>query len=188
MVWYTAGATDDLFPADDQAAIEHWLDTGHKTFVIFSENLLVDIGAGGTWTAPTANAFLSSYVGAAGWAADGDADVAGVGPVSLEGRLYTVDGAPGSQLDRMHFEIFANTPLESTADLINPGPNSTVLATTAADPADTGSNSPIPVIVAHAVGTSTVIYVGLPIENIDGAPNNTSSQLVHGVLQFAGLL
>jgi len=188
VVWYTAGATADLFSAEQQAAIELWLDAGHKTFVVFSENLLSDLGPGGTWSTATDNAFLTTYLGAIGWAAGGDAEVAGTGPVSLEGRLYTVDGAPRSPLAGMRFEIFANTPLESTAGLINPGPHSTVLATVDADPADTGTNSAVPIIVAHVVGTSALIYVGLPVENIDGAPKNTSDQLVRGVLQFAGLL
>jgi len=188
VVWYTAGAAANLFSRGDQSAIEHWLDAGHRTFIVFSENLLSDLGSGGTWSAATDNAFLTTYLGAVGWAAGGDADVAGTGPLSLEGRLYTVDGVPGSPLAGMHFEIFANTPLESTAALINPGPHSTVLATVDADPADTGTNSAVPIIVAHVVGTSAVIYVGLPVENIDGAPKNTSDQLVRGVLQFAGLL
>ena len=187
VVWYTAGATADLFSAEQQAAIERWLDAGHKTLIVFSENLLSDLGSGGTWSAPSDNAFLTTYLGAVGWAAGGDAEVAGMGSLSLEGRLYTVDGGSGSPLAGMHFEVFANTPLESTADLINPGPNSTVLATVDADPADTGTNSAVPIIVAHSIGTSTIVYVGLPVENIDGAPKNTSDQLVRGVLQFADL-
>ena len=173
---------------DEQAAVEQWLDLGGKTLLVFSENLLSDLGAAGTWTGPTDNRFLTSYVGAAGWAAGGDVEVPGQGAVSLEGRVYTVDGALGAPLAGMHFEVFSNTPIESTAALVNPGPDATVLATTDADPAHTGSNGPIPIVLGHAVGTSRVIYVGLPVENIDGPPRNTTTDLVHGVLQFAGLL
>lgn len=188
VLWYTADATTDLFSADQQAAVEQWLDLGQKTLLIFSENLLSDLGSGGTWTAPTDNALLSRYLGAPGWAADGLVDVAGTGAVSLKGRIYTVDGATGAPLAGMHFEVFSNTPLDSTADLVNPGPDTTVLATTDADPADTGINSATPIIVGHAVGTSMVIYVGMPVENVDGAPLNSITDLVNGVLQFAGLL
>jgi len=187
LLWYTADATAQLFSSSEETAVERWLGLGHKTLLMFSENLLSDIGSGGTWTAPGDSTFLTEYLGAAGWAADADVDVAGSGAVSLSGRLYTVDGAPGTPLAGMHFEVYRNTPLESTADLVNPGADSVVLATVDADPAGTGSNAPTPIIVAHLVGTSTVVYIGLPVENIDGAPGNTSDQLVHGLLQFAGL-
>lgn len=187
LVWYTADGTSDLFSSAEQAEVERWLDLGHKTLVIFSENLLSDIGPGGAWTAPTDDTFLTTYLGAAGWAADGDADVAGTGAVSLKNRLYTVNGAAGTPLAGMHFEVFYDTPLESTADLVNPGAGTVVLATVDADPADKGTNAATPIVVAHTVGTSTVIYAGMPIENIDGAPENTNAELVHGILQFAGL-
>lgn len=188
VVWYTADATTQLFSPDEQSAVEQWLDLGGKTLLFFSENLLADIGAGGDWMTPNDDAFLGSYLGAAGWAADGDTDVAGAGPLSLKGRIYTVDGAAGTPLAGMHFEVFGNTPLESTADLVNPGAGTVVLATTDADPAGSGSNSATPVIVRRSVGTSTIIYAGMPVENIDGAPGNTSTELVHGILQSAGLL
>jgi len=187
VVWYTADATAQLLSAEQQGALAQWLDTGQKTLLIFSENLLADIGAGGAWTAPNDDAFLTTYLGAAGWAADGDADVTGTGALSLKGRTYLVDGAAGTPLAGMQFEIFGNTPLESTADLVNPGPGTTVLATTDADPAGTGSNSATPIIVRRSVGTSTIIYAGLPIENVDGAPRNTSSELVRAILQSAAL-
>jgi hypothetical protein len=188
VVWYTADATTQLFSGDEQGTVEQWLDLGHRTLLIFSENLLAELGAGGEWMTPNDNVFLSAYLGAAGWAADGDADVAGTGALSLRGRTYPVEGAAGTPLGGMHFEIFGNTPLDSTADLVNPGPGTTVLATTEADPGHIGSNSATPVVVSRLVGTSTVIYVGMPIENIDGAPGNSSAELVHGILQFAGLL
>ncbi|HEY4187063.1 MAG TPA: hypothetical protein VGP07_18450 [Polyangia bacterium] len=188
LLWYTADGTSELFSSTEQAEVERWLDLGHKTLIIFSENLLSDIGAGGAWTAPTDDTFLTAYLGAAGWAADGDADVAGAGAVSLKNRLYTVDGASGTPLAGMHFEVFDDTPIESTADLVNPGAATVVLATVDADPADEGSNAATPIVVAHTVGTSTVIYVGMPVENVDGAPGNTSAELVHGILQFAGLV
>jgi hypothetical protein len=188
VLWYTADATSQLFSADQQGTVEQWLDLGHKTLLIFSENLLAELGAGGGWMTPNDNAFLSAYLGAAGWAANGDADVAGTGAVSLRGQTYAVEGAAGTPLAGMHFEIFGNTPLDSTADLVNPGPGTTVLATTQADPSHTGSNSAIPIAVSRSVGTSTIIYVGMPVENIDGAPGGTSAELVHGILQFAGLL
>jgi hypothetical protein len=187
LLWYTADTTLDLFSSVEQADVERWLDLGQRTLVIFSENLLSDIGAGGTWTTPTDNTFLTSYLGAAGWAADGDVDVVGTGAVSLNNRLYTVDGAATTPLAGMHFEVFDDTPLESTADLVNPGPGTVVLATVDADPAGKGANAATPIAVAHTVGTSTVIYVGMPIENIDGAPENTNAELVHGILRFAGL-
>ena len=187
LLWYTADCTADLFSPSEETAVERWLDLGNKTLLMFSENLLSDIGSGGTWTAPTDSTFLTTYLGAAGWSADADVDVAGTGAVSLSGRVYTVDGAAGTPLAGMHFEVYENTPIESTADLVNPGADTAVLATVDADPAGKGSNSPTPVIVAHFVGTSVVIYIGLPVENIDGAPGNTSAELVHGLLQFASL-
>jgi len=188
VVWYTADATTQLFSGDEQSTVEQWLDLGHKTFLIFSQNLLAELGAGGEWMVPNDNRFLSGYLGATGWAADADADVAGMGALPLRGQTYTVEGAAGTPLAGMHFEIFGNTPLESTADLVNPGSGTTVLATTQADPSHTGSNSAIPIVVSRSLGTSTIIYVGMPVENIDGAPGGTSAELVHGILQFAGLL
>ena len=187
VLWYTADATSRLLSDDAQSTLARWLDGGGKTLLIFSENLLADVGAGGQWTAPNGNQFLRAYLGAAGWAADGEQDVGATGPLSLRGRSYTVDGVAGTPLADMHFEVFGNTPLESTADLVNPGPGTVILATTDADPAGTGTNGATPVIVSHAVGTSTVVYAGLPVENIDGAPLNTGGDLIRGILQYTAL-
>ncbi len=36
-------------------------------------------------------------------------------------------------------------------------------------------------------GTSTIVFVGIPAENIHGSPTNTSQQFFHAVLVYAGL-
>ena len=89
------------------------------------------------------------------------------------------------------FQVINHVPILSTADAVNPKDGTDALVTGMIDP-DGNGVQPLPVVVGRksvgTAGTSTVVYVGIPIENIQmtGA-NNTAAQFFHAVLQYAGL-
>src|ERR1022692_871942 len=136
----------------------HYLGIGH-TLIIFSQNMVYDLYKG-NWTSET-NTFLTNYVGAIGSAADGD----------LNHATYTVTGATGTALAAKVFQVIGDQPIISSGDTINPATGTDVLGTVVSD-AD-GQLTPaaaIPIVVGRktvgTAGTSKVVYVGAPVENI----------------------
>jgi hypothetical protein len=63
-----------------------------------------------------------------------------------------------------------------------------VLATVKSDPNDTGTNKVTAVVVGNknvgAAGTSTVIYVGFPVEDISGGSPNTQAQFFSAIQAY----
>jgi hypothetical protein len=182
VVWYTGAAGQTIFP-DQQQILEQWLDTGGKRLVIFSENMAGNLG-GGTWTTE-ANVFLGTYVGAAGSVANAYSYVQ---ETALNDEKYLVTGAAGTPFAAMTFLVAEGTPIASTADVINPASGTTTLATVSVSPGQADGDSPTPIAVGHTKGTSTIVYVGLPIENITAPPMNTRQQFFHAALVYLGIV
>ena len=182
VVWYT-GASKRTLSANQQQALEQWLDSGGKCLVIFSENMAGNLG--GTWTSAP-NEFLATYVGAAGSASD---VYSFVRQDFLYDFTYVVSGSAGTPFASLTFSVAEGSPIASTADVINPATETITLATVSADPTfHANGDSPAPVAVGHTKGTSTVVYVGLPIENISAPPMNTRQQFFHATLVYLGIV
>lgn len=184
IIWYTGdnfGDPGTITPAQ-QTTLENWLDVGNKTLIIFSEDMMYDLGV--DWTFTGGNTFVTSYLGLLGGVADVSTALG-----SLEGVNYTATGNTGvPAFSGLTFAIDANTGVDiTTADAVNPATGTDTLLTAPADPTGTGTDSPTPVASGHTKGTSKIIYVGIPIESVHGAPNNTSAQLFHACLKYAGL-
>ena len=184
IVWYTGetyGATNATITPVQQAILESWLDQGGHTLVIFSQNMVYDLYKG-NWTSET-NTFLTNYVGAIGSAADGD----------LDHMTYTITGATGTALAAKVFQVIGDQPLSSSGDTINPATGTDVLGTVVSDAdGQLTPAAPIAIVVGRkavgTAGTSKVVYVGAPVENIlMTAANNSAAQLFHGILVYLGI-
>jgi hypothetical protein len=181
VVWYT-GPSKQTLSADQQQALEQWLDIGGKRLVVFSECMTGNLG-GGTW-ASEANQFLGTYVGAAGSASD---VYSYVREDFLYDLTYVATGGAGTPFASMTFSIAKGSPIASTADVVNPASGTITLVTVSVDPTSAGGDSPTPVAVGHMKGTSTIVYVGLPIENITAPPMSTQQQFFHATLVYLGI-
>jgi hypothetical protein len=190
IVWYTgysyAIPTWTISPAQ-QAILESWLGLGGKTLLVFSQNLAYDFGADGWQNATETNTFLANYVGAVGDGDDGDLDHA----------TYNVTGAAGTVFAGEVFNVVMDSQIPSSGDTINPAAGTDVLATTVSNP---HSELAAPIAAPIAVGrkhvggttstngTSTVVYVGFPIEDVLKTVNNDSAaDFFDATLSYAGL-
>lgn len=192
VLWYTGGAYGKTMTASQQTTLKNWLDAGGKTLLLFSQNLFYDLG-GGTgdhWTTVNNNTFLTDYIGAAGWYADAVQFVNGQ-DADLNHNTYTVAGAAGTAFAGMNFTVVADTPVDSTADVVNPA-TATALATIPADVQATNANTIVPIALVRTgvgtAGTSKILFVGLTVEDIQGAPTNTGAEFVHAALKTVGLV
>src|SRR3569832_2127936 len=193
IVWYTGDAYGKTLTASQQTTLKNWLDAGGKTLLLFSQNLFYDLGGGtGThWTTVNNNTFLTDYIGTVGWYADAVQYVNGQ-DAELNHASYTVGGVVGTAFAGMNFSVIADTPNFSTADVVNPAAGTTALATVPVDVENSNINTAAPIaVVRNAVGTagtSKVLYVGLTVEDIQGAPTNTGAEFVHAALKTVGLV
>jgi hypothetical protein len=186
IIWYTGDAygSEPTITNAQQTTLKNWLDLGGKTLIFFSQNLIYDLGLG--WTDTGTGTFASTYLGLAG----GVADVTMADGTSLADINYTATGnTTVTAFNGLAFDIDGDTPsgFNTTADAVNPATGTDVLLTVAADPAATGTDSPTAVASGYTKGTSKIVYVGIPIESIHGAPTSTSAQLFHAVLKYTGL-
>jgi hypothetical protein len=191
IVWYT-GDNDSGEPptlsSSQETTLGNWLDLGNKTLIIFSENLLYDLGP--DWADTNGDSFVSTYLGLTG----GEADVSLANGDSLDQDMsYIATGVSTiSAFSGLSFAIDANggniTNISTTADAVNPATGTDTLLTVQADPLGTGTNTTTGVASGHTKGTSKIIYVGIPLEAVHGAPTNTSAQLFHACLKYAGLV
>jgi hypothetical protein len=184
IVWYTGeayGTTNATISPVQQAILESWLDQGGHTLIIFSQNMVYDLYKG-NWTSET-NTFLTNYVGAIGSAADGD----------LNHATYNVVGATGTALAAKAFQVIGDQPITNSGDTINPATGTDVLGTVVSDAdGQLTPAAPIPIVVGRkavgTAGTSKVVYVGAPAENIlVTVANNSAAQLFHGILVYLGV-
>ena len=180
VVWYT-GPSIQRLSVNKQQALEQWLDTGGKRLVVFSENLALNTC---TWTTVT-NTFLVSYVGAAGCTFDVYSYVQEA-PLSV--TSFVVTGVAGTPFGSLTYSVTQQTPIASTADVINPATGTTTLATVPADPTFDHGDSPTPVAVSHMKGTSTIVYVGFPIEDIPASSVGTRQRFFHATLVYLGIV
>jgi hypothetical protein len=186
IVWYTAdndtGEPPTLSSAQE-TMLGNWLDLGNKTLIIFSENLMFDLPL--DWTATNGDTFAANYLGLAG----GEFDVDTADGYELANVSYVATGVSTvPAFNGLSFAIDADLNIASTADAVNPASGTQALLTVQADPLDTGTNSTTAVASGHTKGTSKIIYVGIPIEDVHGAPTNTGTQLFHACLKYAGLV
>ncbi len=182
LVWYTGeqSGRNLTLSAAQEASVEAWLDEGQKTMLVFSQQLLQAVGRD-DWTSPETNVFVSNYIGAAGDAVDNLADV-----------TYEAKGASGTPFAGQLFDVISDTPIGSTADEVNPKAGTDTLVTVSDDPDGSGAKHDVAVVVGRkhvgAAGTSTVVYVGMPVENIQAAVNKaTAAPFFHAALVYAGL-
>jgi hypothetical protein len=185
IVWYTGdhyGGTSTLSPAQE-VILDSWLDQGGHTLLMFSENLFYDIGAGG-WNTTETDTFLATYLGAKGDTSDGDA---------VDHVTYNATGVAGTAFAGEVFQVVKDVQIKSTADVVNPATGTDPLVTLVEDPdGQIGTPTAVPVVVGRksvgAKGTSQVVYVGLPVEDIvQTTGNKTGADLFHAVLRYAGL-
>ncbi len=176
-----------MSPAQEKT-LEGWLDQGGKTLLVYSEDLVYDLTVGiYRWAGPEQDSFLAQYVGAVG----DDYDVASDANGTLAHASYVATGAAGGPLAGMTFDVVKDTPIPSTADVINPKAGVDTLATVVADP-DGTTDRPLPVATgnkaAGAKSSSTVVYVGMPVEDVAAAVGgNSGADFFAGVLAYAGL-
>jgi len=180
VIWYTGPSTQRL-SVNKQQALEQWLDTGGKRLVVFSENLALNEC---TWTSVT-NTFLVSYIGAAGCVFD---IYSYVQEAPLSVTSFVVTGGASTPYGSLTYNVTQQTPIASTADVINPATGTTTLATVSADPNSANGDSPTPVVVAHMKGTSTIVYVGFPIEDIAASSVGTRQRFFHATLVYLSIM
>ena len=176
-----------MTPPQEQA-LEGWLDQGGKTVLLYSENLVYDLTGINRWAGPEQDTLLSQYVGAAGDDYDVPSDANGG---TLAHSSYVVTGASGGPLANLTFHVAKDSPISSTADVIKPKSGIDTLATVSADP-DGTSDRPVPIATgnkaAGAKASSTVVYVGLPVEDIVAVAGGASgADFFAGVLAYAGI-
>ena len=190
IIWYTGNTygnpTWTMSPAQ-QAILESWLGLGGKTLIVYSQNLAYDIGAG-TWkNGIETDSFMADDIGAIGDGADGDLDHA----------TYDAAGVTGTAFAGTTFHVIGDFVIPSSGDTINPASGTDVLATVMSNPHDelTGKVA-APIVVGRkhvggttpTNGTSVVVYVGLPLENVlQTSNNNTDADLFHLTLRYSGL-
>jgi hypothetical protein len=182
IIWYTGDSTSTPTSAKVQT-LEDMIDLGGKTVIIFDENLYYTLGYS-TWTGST-DTFVTDYIGGTGSLPDlGNAAGNLVGD-----NNFVVTGGSGA-FSGLSFQMIANIPINSDVDATN-ATGIDVLATVPGDPTGSGTDSATPVVVGHKNahgGTSTVIYIGIPVENIQqGGLKNSSQEFFHAVLVYAGL-
>jgi hypothetical protein len=184
IVWYTGasfGTFQTLSPAQ-KAILESWLDQGGHTLLMFSENLVYDLGVA-DWVSPETDTFLKNYIGAAGDADDGD----------LSHATYNATGITGTVFAGEVFQVIMDQPIESSADPINPAIGTDALVTVVENPdQQLSAATAVPAVVGRktvgTAATSKVVYVGIPIENIlKTTGNNTNADFFHAVLRYVGL-
>jgi len=187
IVWYTADNDSGEPPtlsSSQETTLGNWLDLGNKTLIIFSENLLFDLAP--DWTDTNGDTFVATYLGLTG----GEADVELASGDSLDQDISFIATGVSTvpAFSGLSFAIDANLNITTTADAVNPATGTDTLLTVQADPLATGANTTTGVASGHTKGTSKIIYVGIPIEAVHGAPTNTSTQLFHACLRYAGLV
>ncbi len=184
IIWYTGPSYGNnvTMSASQEAILEGWLDAGNRTLLVFSENLIYDNGET-HWNEGEPDEFLASYVGAAGDADDGD----------LDHVTYTATGAAGTAFAGEAFHVIQDSPIASTADVINPATGTDTLVTVVENPASQlTAATVVPAVVGRkhvgAAGTSTVVYVGIPIEDVlKTTNNNTAADFFHAALVYTGI-
>jgi len=187
IVWYTGsleGVHQTMSPAQE-AILSSWLDAGGHTLLIFSQDLIADNGIG-DWVTPESaatDAFLADDIGAAGDAEDGD----------LNDVTYTAAGVAGTAFAGESFHVVKDAAIASTADVINPASGTDALVTVTENPDGAlTSAQAVPAVVGRkhvgAKGTSTVVYVGIPLEDVlMTTGNNSAADFFHATLVYAGI-
>lgn len=172
VIWYTGANNNEtgngcLSMAQEQF-LEMWLDQGNKQLLMFSPFLVQDVEPAYIWTDPPSDPFLSTYVGAEGCDQN---------PQQLfNGQSFIASGVDGTSFGLDGGEMFQVTPspIADTASVINPGDGGTApLVTVAADVLGVGEPQAIPCAVINSkagqAGTSSVVFVGIPIEDIQAS-------------------
>jgi hypothetical protein len=176
VIWYTGANNlangNGCLTSQQEQFLELWLDEGGKTALMFSPFLVQDLDPFPFWQDQPTDNFLSFYVGAAGCDVNpqGNFDGKSFDATGVDGTPFgTVDGGEDGASPAT-FEVDP-TPIADTAAVINVGDGGSIpLVTVEADELGVGLPQAWPCSVmntkAGAAGTSTVVYVGMPIEDI----------------------
>ena len=106
---------------------------------------------------------------------------------------YSGTGVAGTAFAGQSFHVIKDSPIGSSADVINPKTGTESLVTVVENPdGQLAAATAVPAVVGRkhvgAAGTSTVVYVGIPIENIlMTTGNNSAADFFHSTLVYAGL-
>jgi hypothetical protein len=183
IVWYTGYLSGGTISPGQEAILQSWLDAGNHTLLLFSENLFYDLGKG-DWVTPEDDTFLAGYVGAAGDAHD---------DAALDEMTYYATGTVSTAFAGELFQVIKDSPITNTGDVVNPATGTDVLATVVDNPnGQLAAAGAVPIAVGRkhvgTAGTSTVVYVGMPIENVlKTTGNNSPADFFHAALVYAGL-
>ncbi|MHB8421104.1 MAG: hypothetical protein ACYDCL_23800 [Myxococcales bacterium] len=161
--------------AAQQTLLQAWLDEGGKTLVLFSPGMPADFGQN-RWTTAETNPFLTQYCG---FAADNENPdwFNGTTAVDLgydQTAYETVSGGSAAAFTGKTWTVVndnqQNPSVRYYTSAVQPATGVVTLATLPADPAAAGANAPTAVVTlatkVGAKGTSTVLYVGLSVENL----------------------
>ncbi len=181
VIWYTGANNitvgNGCLSSAQEQFLEAWLDQGNKTLLMFAPYLVQDLEPFYFWNDTPDNQFLSLYLGAQGCDQN---------PQQLfEGKSFVATGVAGTNFesaDEDGGQVFqvAPSPIQDTASVINPGDGGTQpLVTVAADEAHVGAPQAVPCTLVNyntgQAGTSTVVFVGIPVEDIQGSSLDAGS-------------
>jgi hypothetical protein len=178
VIWYTAsqyGGAGNLgtVSSADEIVLKSFLDAGERQLLLFADSYIYGIDS--SWTQST-NSFLTDYIGAIGGAAD-----------VLNNQAYVASGVAGTVTEGSSFNVAANTPISTYTDVVNPAPETDTLLTIPTNPDGEGIRD-VTVISgnpdAGTASSSSVIYVGLPFENIVDVGSNSKATLMDTLLNY----
>ncbi len=178
IVYFTADNSANVMTAQQQSLLQNWLNQGGKTLVVFSPELVYDIGIN-SWTASEPNSFLLNDVGATEdvdappvWSSSGgDSSIDACNCGTVVTGSTSIPAFNGKQ-----WTVTSGGAINYYWSAIQPVSGVDVLATIQADPGQTGNNgctancnSATAVATGRkhvgTAGTSTVVWVGIPVED-----------------------
>ncbi len=191
VIWYTGANNlmtgNGCLSMPDEQFLEMWLDQGGKQVLMFSPYLVEDLDSFRFWSIPPDDPFLLHYMGIEGCDQnpqglfDGQSFVA----TGVDGTAFS---APDGGEDGGETYDVAASPIPDTAAAVNPGDGGTLpLVTISANELGLGTPQDVPCAVINSkagqAGTSTVVYVGIPIEDIQGSDAGSAQAFFMDVVQ-----
>lgn len=173
IVFFTGDNLTPMSPSQE-ATLQNWLNAGGHTLILFSPALVYGIGAGLGWTSNETNLFLTQVLGA-------QEDLDNPQVWSTSATDTAIDSVPSSVVNgSATVPAFAGQKWTATSgvstvalyfSIMNSLAGTDVLATTPVDPLSSGTgNTAEPVAIGRkhigTAGTSTVVWVGFSVEDI----------------------
>jgi hypothetical protein len=195
VIWFTGDdastdvGTDQPLSGAQESLLLSWLDSGNKTLVIFSEELMLQLAGSSftSYTIPPSDPLFSTYLPLQG--GEEDLSICEGSPCSDDDveslTSYAVTGGDAFVVGTWSV---TNSPVTLDASAVNPAVGVDTLLTMQADPNFDQANITTAVGVGvkgvGAAHTSTVVYVGIPIENVQINQQTLFNDIV---LDYAGL-